>query len=215
MKRKPPPHGSLANTKLAGKLLIAMPNLLGSDFERSVIYICQHDEDSTMGLILNHPIGGLSLGLMLDELGIEVDESRDEDNMFSSMSIFRGGPVQDDRGFVLHSLDYFLDDITLPLIITDPPKEDHPDVLGLGLTASRDILIDLTKGKGPKKSLIALGFAGWGAGQIEDEIKQNVWLVAPSSLDIIFETNPHNIWTKALKKIGVEANNLSASYGNA
>ena len=197
-------------TALAGKLLIAMPILTAPPFDHSVIYVCQHDQDCAMGLILNSPIKGLSLGQMLDELSIECT-----DEPYASQSIFHGGPVQDDRGFVLHSLDYFLDDITLPLNVDTLTHDDDTEILGLGLTASRDILVDMSKGKGPIKSRIALGYAGWGAGQLEDEIRQNAWLIAPSSLDLLFYSDESQLWNKAVQSLGVNPLSLSALSGQA
>ncbi len=193
-----------------GSLLIAMPGLTGEPFEHSVIYLCQHDEDHAMGLILNRPISGLNFARMLKELGID-----NGNHSLDGQKIFRGGPVQNDRGFVLHSLDYKLDEATLPLggpciTLPDGRKEQ-----GLGLTASRDILVDLSAGGGPAHALIALGYAGWGSGQLETEIGQNAWLVAPASQDLLFGDDPDHMWTRALASIGIDPAHLSGAAGNA
>jgi putative transcriptional regulator len=200
-----PPPSSDPNS-LQGHLLIAMPGLDDPNFDHSVIYICQHDDASAMGLVLNHPIQGLDFGRMMDELGIEgVDTDR------TRQKIFNGGPVQNDRGFVLHSLDYCLEDITLSLT----GSEDINEATGLGLTATRDILVDLSNGKGPRDALIALGYAGWTAGQLEAEIRQNTWLIAPADKAIIFARDPARMWEMAISSLGIAPEHLSGQSGSA
>jgi len=198
-----------AHISYKGQLLIAMPGLNEQPFDHSVIYLCQHDEEHAMGLILNQPISGLSFSMMLKELGIP-GESR----TIGSQKIFRGGPVQNDRGFVLHSLDYQLDDVTLNLGAPYITRADG-DEQGVGLTASKDILIDLSSGAGPSKTLIALGYAGWGPGQLESEISQNVWLLAPASQELIFMRQPELLWNQAVLSLGIEPWHLSGSAGTA
>jgi putative transcriptional regulator len=197
---------SLPPPSLKGQLLIAMPGLKDPHFDHSVIYLCQHDSESAMGLVLNHPLKGLSFFEMLDELGIESGPKR------KSVSLHHGGPVRSDQGFVLHSLDYSLDDSTLPLI---PPDEDPGFANGLGLTASRDILVDMAQGKGPASALITLGYAGWNAGQIEAEIRDNAWLIAPANAALVFHCKPADMWHEALSTLGVSANHLSGDSGHA
>ncbi len=191
------------------QLLIAMPALNEQSFGHTVIYLCQHDEEHAMGLILNQPINGLNFSKMMKELGITGENRR-----LATQKIYRGGPVQNDRGFVLHSLDYQIDDITLnlggPFIVRPDGAEQ-----GLGLTASRDILVDLSGGAGPARSLIALGYAGWGPGQLEDELVQNAWLVAPATQELIFGSQPEHLWSRALATLGVEAGHLSGAAGRA
>ncbi|ESQ74469.1 YqgE/AlgH family protein [Asticcacaulis sp. AC402] len=193
---------------LQGNLLIAMPGLAGEPFEHSVVYVCQHDENHAMGLILNQPINGLNFGKMIRELGIDSG-----DRAPSLQKIFRGGPVQNDRGFVLHSLDYQIDKITLEL--GAPFQDEGGEETGVGLTASRDILVDLSSGTGPARSVIALGYAGWGPGQLEDEITANAWLIAPASQDLIFMSEPEQLWSAALATLGVEPGHLSGTAGRA
>jgi putative transcriptional regulator len=190
-------------------LLIAMPSLADQPFDHSVIYLCQHDEQHAMGLILNQPISGLNFSKMMKELGIESGNRR-----LATQKIYRGGPVQNDRGFVLHSLDYQIDDITLDLggpFISRPDGEEQ----GVGLTASRDILVDLSGGAGPARSLIALGYAGWGPGQLESELSQNAWLVAPASQELLFGGDPDHLWARALASMGIEPVHLSGFAGTA
>ncbi|MEI9906129.1 MAG: YqgE/AlgH family protein [Asticcacaulis sp.] len=192
-----------------GHVLIAMPGLAGEPFEHSVVYLCQHDEDHAMGLILNQPINGLNFARMMKELGI-ANGNHDLDGQ----KIFRGGPVQNDRGFVLHSLDYKLDEATLPL---GGPFINLPDGAeqGVGLTASRDILVDLSAGSGPAHALIALGYAGWGSGQLENEIGANAWLIAPASQELLFGGDPEHMWKRALASIGIDPAHLSGTAGTA
>lgn len=205
----PPP----AHISYQGQLLIAMPVLNDQPFNHSVIYVCQHDEDHAMGLILNQPISGLNFSKMMKELGIESDNPRFAQRL-AMQKIYRGGPVQNDRGFVLHSLDYQIDDITLDLggpFISRPDGEEQ----GVGLTASRDILVDLSAGAGPARSLIALGYAGWGPGQLESEISQNAWLVVPASQELIFGGDPEHLWSRALASMGIQPGHLSGTAGTA
>ncbi|WP_235075814.1 YqgE/AlgH family protein [Asticcacaulis sp. AC460] len=194
---------------LQGQLLIAMPGLAGEPFEHSVVYVCQHDENHAMGLILNQPINGLNFGKMVRELGIDSG-----DRAPSLQKIFRGGPVQNDRGFVLHSLDYQIDKITVELGGPFQEGQDGEET-GMGLTASRDILVDLSSGTGPARSVIALGYAGWGPGQLENELGANAWLVAPASQELIFMSEPEQLWSAALATLGVEPAHLSGTAGRA
>lgn len=194
---------------LQGQLLIAMPGLAGEPFEHSVVYVCQHDENHAMGLILNQPINGLNFGKMVRELGIDSG-----DRAPSLQKIFRGGPVQNDRGFVLHSLDYQIDNITVELGGPFQEGQDGGET-GMGLTASRDILVDLSSGTGPARSVIALGYAGWGPGQLENELSANAWLVAPASQELIFMSEPEQLWSAALATLGVEPGHLSGAAGRA
>ncbi len=200
-----------------GSLLIAMPVLQDQSFDHTVIYLCQHDETHAMGLILNQPIEGLDFGRMLRELGISPGRA-DGDRGLAAKTIFRGGPVQNDRGFVLHTPDYHIDDITLNLgppttfSAAAPPFAEMSD--GVALTATRDILVDLSKGTGPQHSLIALGYAGWGPGQLENELSHNAWLIAPATQDLIFG-EPELLWSRALERLGVQPGHLSSVGGTA
>ncbi|MBW8734234.1 MAG: YqgE/AlgH family protein [Asticcacaulis sp.] len=195
-----------------GSVLIAMPGVAESTFAHSVIYMCRHDELHGMGLVLNQPIEGLDFGVMLRELNIPSGQAAPETAM-SRRRIFRGGPVQNDRGFVLHSLDYRLHDATLP-IAPYGTGDDSIDE-GVGLTASRDILADMARGAGPQHAIIALGYAGWGPGQLENELAQNAWIVAPASYDLLFRNGYDNLWARALGSLGIDAGHLSGVAGRA
>lgn len=194
---------------LQGQLLIAMPGLMNDPFAHSVVYVCQHDNEHAMGLILNQPINGLNFARMLKELGISNDN-----HSLDGQKIYSGGPVQKDRGFVLHTLDYKLDEATLPLGGPDIRLADG-QVQGVGLTASRDILVDLSAGGGPQHALIALGYAGWGPGQLETELASNAWLVAPANQDLLFGGETEPLWHRALASIGVDPAHLSGTAGRA
>jgi putative transcriptional regulator len=200
-----------------GSLLIAMPMLNDASFDHTVVYLCQHDDSHAMGLILNRPIDGLDFGRMLRELGIAPGLA-DGDHGLSAKTIFRGGPVQNDRGFVLHSPDYHIEDITLPLGPVPIPSTEAAAIAalsdGFALTATRDILVDLSKGTGPRQSLIALGYAGWGPGQLESELSHNAWLIAPATEDLIFG-DPELLWSRALERLGVQPGHLSSAAGRA
>lgn len=196
-----------------GQLLIAMPVLNDQPFNHSVIYVCQHDEDHAMGLILNQPITGLNFSKMMKELGIESDNPRFAQRL-AMQKIYRGGPVQNDRGFVLHSLDYQIDDITLDLggpFISRPDGEEQ----GVGLTASRDILVDLSAGSGPARSLIALGYAGWGPGQLDNEMRHHGWYAADAHDEVLFGTRWADRWTATWKAEGIDPALLANVTGRA
>jgi putative transcriptional regulator len=210
-------HPTDDHVSYQGALLIAMPVLDDPSFDHTVIYLCQHDEAHAMGLILNRPIDGLDFGRMLNELGITPGAS-DGDRKLSAKTIFRGGPVQNDRGFVLHSPDYHIEDMTMPL---GPPLEPTPETAAfaelsdtMALTATRDILVDLSKGTGPQRFLVALGYAGWGPGQLESELGHNAWLIAPATHDLIFG-DPDLLWSRALERLGVQPGHLSSAAGTA
>lgn len=198
-----------AYTSYQGSLLIAMPTLGDASFAHSVIYLCRHDPLHGMGIILNQPISGLDFRVMLRELNIPEGGAL-RNPVLAGQNIFRGGPVQMDRGFVLHSLDFQIEDATLPL--TPPAGEDGDPV---GLTASRDILVALSQGQGPRHSLIALGYAGWGPGQLEAELAQNAWIVAPATHDLLFGGDSENLWTRAMASLGVDPAHLSGTAGTA
>lgn len=185
------------NVNLCGKLLIAMPGMNDPRFEKSVVYMCAHSDDGAMGLILNKPTPEVAFADLLKQLSIEALPDMPE------TPIHFGGPVEVGRGFVLHSADYDLDEITLQVDAQ------------FGMTASRDILTDIANGEGPKQALLALGYAGWGAGQLEHEIQQNGWLTCDASLDVVFDVDDAGKWVAALKLLGVDALMLSATAGRA
>jgi len=181
----------------SGQLLIAMPGISDPRFERALILICAHDEHHAMGLAVNRPVEGLSVPDLLERLEIRSEIKAPPD------LVMLGGPVERERGFVLHTDDYV--------------GEYSIDVCeGLTLTATRDILEALAEGTGhPRHAILALGYAGWGAGQLEQEIKENVWLTCDADADIIFSADHAAKWNRALAKIGVDAERLSAVAGRA
>lgn len=182
---------------LEGKLLIALPGMPDPRFEKSVIFICAHSDEGAMGLIINKPVEGLSFREMMERLKINVSETTPD------TPILFGGPVQTGRGFVLHSGEFESQDSTMP--VTEE----------ISLTATLDILRAIANGKGPEKSLFALGYAGWDSGQIEDEIRANGWIHCDADNTIIFDDALDNKWSRALKKLGIDMSGLSAHTGRA
>jgi putative transcriptional regulator len=184
------------NPYFDGQLLIAMPGMADERFHKAVIYICAHNEDGAMGLILNQVLKGLSFPGLLEQLAIEEGAARDD------VQIHCGGPVEAGRGFVLHSDEYQQD---ATLLVKD----------GVSLTATVDILKALARGDGPKKSLLALGYAGWGPLQLDDEIRANGWLQVSADMDLIFSGDHGTKWERSISKIGIDPNKLSQNSGHA
>lgn len=182
---------------LAGKLLIAMPGMGDPRFEQSVIFMCAHSPDGAMGLIVNKPAPELSFGKLLDQLSIpQSDRSRD-------IRIHLGGPVDHSRGFVLHSGDYDGQGSTMRVDAR------------FGMTATLDVLQALAEGEGPEQSLLALGYAGWGPGQLESEILRNGWLTCDATEALVFGAADAGKWQGALKSLGVDPLTLSSTAGRA
>jgi putative transcriptional regulator len=182
---------------LSGKLLIAMPGIGDPRFEKSVVFLCAHSEDGAMGLIVNKPTPDLTFRNLLTQLDIPVtDRSRD-------IRVHFGGPVEHGRGFVLHSGDYASKAATL--------KVDER----FGMTATLDILEALAKGAGPANSILALGYAGWGPGQLEGEILGNGWLTGDASPDLVFAADDARKWDRAIRSLGIDPLGLSAVAGRA
>ena len=183
---------------LSGKLLIAMPGMGDPRFDRSVVFICAHSADGAMGLIVNKPAPDLTFDQLLKQLDIPApdDPSRE-------IRVHFGGPVVHVRGFVLHSADYGGEGTTLQI-------DDR-----FGMTATVDILQAIARGEGPASSLLALGYAGWGPGQLEDEILRNGWLTCDASPDLVFSDRNETKWTRALGTLGVDPISLSGSAGRA
>ena len=182
---------------LEGRLLVAMPGMLDSRFERAVIYICAHSAEGAMGLIVNKVASELSFGELISQLGIKWD------GVLNGPRIHIGGPVENGRGFVLHSLDYSLDEATM--VVDDE----------IGMTATLDILKDIAAARGPEDSILALGYSGWGPGQIEGEIRDNGWLICPAESEIIFRLPDESKWGAAMRSIGIDPRLLSAEGGSA
>ena len=184
-------------TDLTGQLLIAMPGMPDPRFEHSLIYICAHSEDGAMGLIVNKPSADVTFENLVDQLPIE--ESGD----VSGIRVHFGGPVELGRGFVLHSPDFRSEMTTLNV-------DD-----GFAMTATLDVLESIAQGGGPSKRLIVLGYAGWGPGQLEEEIAANGWLTCDASSDLVFDTADGDKWEAALGTLGVSPLMLSSEGGRA
>jgi putative transcriptional regulator len=182
---------------LSGQLLIAMPGISDPRFERALILICAHDEHHAMGLAINRPIEGLSVPDLLERLDIKSEIRAPRD------LVLIGGPVERERGFVLHTDDY---------------AGEHSIGVGHGLTltATRDVLEALAQaGDHPRRALLALGYAGWGAGQLERELRENVWLTCDADETLIFNGDYEGKWKRALAKLGVDPQFLSSAAGRA
>ncbi|MFT5743880.1 MAG: putative transcriptional regulator [Paracoccaceae bacterium] len=182
---------------LVGQLLIAMPGMGDPRFAHSVIYVCAHGDDGAMGLIVNKPAPDLRFGDLLKQLSIPTGEGGD------GIRVHFGGPVENGRGFVLHSSEYQSGAGTLAV-------DDD-----ISMIATQDILEDIAAGKGPARSMLALGYSGWGPGQLEDEIAQNGWLTAHAPADILFGRANEHKWRAALKVLGIDPLLLSAKAGRA
>ena len=189
---------------LDGQMLVAMPSMSDDRFQRTVIYICAHSAEGAMGIVLNKPAADLSFSDLLVQL--DVIRERDEIRVPSRvdrMRVLMGGPVETSRGFVLHTPDFFIDQSTLPI---------DDDIC---LTATIDILRAIAKGKGPESAVLALGYAGWSAGQLETEIQANGWLNCAADPNLIFGAPLESKYDLALRKIGIDLGMLSSQAGHA
>jgi putative transcriptional regulator len=184
------------STFLTNQFLIAMPNLLDPNFFHSVTYICEHNDQGAMGIVINQPVD-LTVGDLVDQIGMQKIE-----NDFMHQPVYRGGPVGTERGFVLHQ----------PL---GAWESSLAVANGIGISTSNDIIQAIAHGEGPNQFLIALGYAGWGAGQLEQEMVQNAWLSGPSDANIIFNTNADQRWEQAAKLLGVDINQMTGDAGHA
>ncbi len=189
---------------LGGQLLVAMPTMTDRRFRRSVIYMCSHSEEGAMGLIVNQRSPDVSFTELLSQLGIaeEGSDAGGADELLEQ-GVLNGGPVSTERGFVLHTSDYFAEEATLA--IGD----------GICLTATIEILKAMAAGQGPRRSVLALGYAGWAPGQLEAEMGANGWLHCPADRDLIFDTDHELKYVRALSKIGVELSHLISEAGHA
>lgn len=181
---------------LANHFLIAMPSLADPNFARSVTLICEHSEEGAMGIVINR-LTDLRLRDIFEQLDIKANSSSTADSI-----VYLGGPVQNNRGFVLHEP---IGNWESTLPVTDT----------LGVSTSRDILEAIAHNRGPEKFLVALGYAGWGAGQLEREITENSWLSGPASRDIVFELPVEHRWKAAAQLMGIDLTTLSGEAGHA
>lgn len=181
---------------LTNHFLIAMPTLADPNFVRTVTYICAHSEDGAMGIVINRPLE-LELGAVFEQL--DLVSARPD---IAALPVYHGGPVHTDRGFVIHR----------------PAREWNSTITvtpEVAVSTSRDILEAMSQGQGPQDALVALGYAGWGAGQLEAEMAQNAWLSGPADLDIIFSTPATARWQRAADLIGIDLKILSHDVGHA
>jgi putative transcriptional regulator len=182
--------------KITGHFLIAMPSLNDGFFNQAVTYICEHDENGCFGIIINQETN-IKFKQIVEEMGIES-----VDDYSKNKSVFIGGPVEQDRGFILHR-----------------PTGNWRSSLkvnnNVALTTSKDILQAIAKNEGPDDSIVALGYAGWAAGQLENEIANNTWLNCPADEQVIFNTPPEERWKAAAKLIGIDLSLLSNDAGHA
>jgi putative transcriptional regulator len=189
---------------LDGQMLIAMPAMGDERFSRSLIYICAHSSEGAMGIVVNHPAQNINFSDLLVKL--DVIPAADVIQLPSRagvVKVMRGGPVETERGFVLHSADFYIENSTLPI-------DD-----GICLTATIDILKAIARGDGPASAILALGYAGWAPGQLETEIQSNGWLHCSADSELIFGPDIGGKYEKALKKIGIALGMLSSEAGHA
>lgn len=193
------PHviGMTATDSLEGKLLIAMPGMGDPRFDKSVIFMCAHSDDGALGLIVNKPALDLGFAEVIKKLEIDVDAPERD------IRIHVGGPVENGRGFVLHSGEYQSNGATLK--VND----------AFGMTATPDVLEEIALGQGPEAAILALGYSGWGPGQLETEILANGWLTCDAAPDIVFGGDDESKWSAALATLGVDPLLLSADAGRA
>jgi putative transcriptional regulator len=187
----------MSASSLKNQFLIAMPGLEDPNFSRTVTYICDHSEEGAMGIVINRPTE-LHLSDVLEHMGIAAADPRT-----AGQIVYLGGPVEEERGFVLHTPQD--GGWKSSIAVTDQ----------IGITTSKDILEALARGEGPERSLIALGYAGWGAGQLEAEMQQNAWLSGPAQADVLFDLPPEQRWEAAARLLGVDLALMSTDAGHA
>ena len=182
---------------LRNHFLISMPHLTDTFFEKTVIYICDHDPQGSMGLVVNRPLPSARAAIVLQALGLDSAEIEG-----GIQDIYYGGPVQPDVGFVLHSPEYVIDG-TLSI------AED------ISLTTSSEIMKDIKRGRGPEQFRLTMGYAGWGPEQLEREIANGDWLAIPASGEFIFGESDHGKWAEAARRFGIEISQFSGFGGEA
>jgi putative transcriptional regulator len=186
------------SSSLTGRMLIAMPGIDDPRFERAVILVCAHNDEHAMGIAVNRPVEGLTIPSLLTKLGVEANIDIPDDE------VLFGGPVERERGFVLHTDDYAVPQSTITV------------ASGIGLTATREVLDAMgDKILRPRRSVLALGYAGWDGGQLEHELQHNVWLTCEADESLIFGADHDHKWGVALSKIGASPDRLSTLAGRA
>ena len=189
---------------LDGQMLIAMPTMRDERFARSLIYICAHSSEGAMGIVVNQPAENIKFPDLLVQLDvIPAAELIQLPRKAGTVKVLKGGPVETGRGFVLHSADFFIENSTLPI--------DN----GICLTATLDILKAIAQGQGPRSAVLALGYAGWAPGQLENEITENGWLNCDADPELIFGPDTGGKYQQAMRKIGIDLGKLSSEAGHA
>lgn len=181
---------------LSGQLLVAMPHMEDPRFARSVVYMCAHSDDGAMGFVVNRLIDSMRFDTLMDQLGLDSAKARPD------LPVHFGGPVEASRGFVLHSTDLIQE---ATLLIED----------GIALTATTEMLKAIGDGQGPERCVLALGYASWGAGQLDREIQDNGWLLVPADDHLVFGEDNGAKWEGALTKLGIDLTLLSTEAGHA
>jgi putative transcriptional regulator len=199
-----PPRATSTGGYLDGHFLIAMPTLNDGPFARTVVYVCAHSAEGAMGITVNQPAKQITFRDLLVQLDIipEGPEIR-LPGPAGRMQVHRGGPVESGRGFVLHSSDYYAENSTLPI-------DEH-----VSLTTTLEILKAIATGNGPQNALLALGYAGWSPGQLDNEILENGWLHCPAQPELIFDPDLDSKYERVLSLIGVDEGRLSGEAGHA
>ncbi len=186
-----------AGTSLGNHFLIALPAMSDPNFSKGVTLLCHHNDEGAMGILLNR-LSAYRLGDVLQQMDL-----RTEDNELAAAPVLLGGPVQPERGFVLH----------------DPTRTDWDSTFAISatlhLTTSRDILAAMARGEGPRRAVVALGYAGWSSGQLEDELQANAWLTVEADNRILFDTPLESRWSGAARLMGVDLNRITTYSGRA
>lgn len=191
----------MASVDLSRHFLIAMPNMADPNFSRSLTYVCEHTEQGALGLVVNRPID-MTVGVLIERVGIESGAVRGKGGSALREPVYFGGPVQAERGFVLHR----------PLGAWQSTLNVNAEI---GLTTSLDILEALARGEGPRRAIVALGYSGWAPGQLEEELRQNAWLTVGARDDILFDLPAEARLAAAMELLGVNFASLSDSVGHA
>lgn len=181
---------------LTGQCLVAMPGMQDPRFEHAVVYLCAHSSEGAMGIVLNRELPDMPLSKLMEQLNIPLTPG------CVDMPVHFGGPVEPGRGFVLHSADFMADSSML----VDSRR---------ALTATLDILRAVAEGRGPRQCLMALGYSGWGTGQLDAELRENAWLVVPADDALLFGQENPKKWQRAIAKLGIDVGKLSSTAGNA
>lgn len=185
------------NLFLQNHFLIAMPSLVDFSFTQSLIYICAHNDEGSMGVVVNRPITDINLGIVLTQMKISVKTEN-----INNFLVYLGGPVQTERGFIIHRPNNAWQST---LVTSDE----------LAITSSQDILQSMAEGTGPDDAMVILGYSGWGAGQLEKEIADNYWLTVPADPKVLFETPYDMRWQMAIHTLGIDSSSLSSEAGHA